>query len=41
MDLRIKDDLALVVGASDGIGLATAKALAPLQGAPAPFDWLA
>lgn len=27
MDLRIKDDLALVVGASDGIGLATAKAL--------------
>ena len=28
MDLRIKDDLALVVGASDGIGLATAKALA-------------
>jgi 3-oxoacyl-[acyl-carrier protein] reductase len=28
MDLRIRDDLALVVGASDGIGLATAKALA-------------
>jgi 3-oxoacyl-[acyl-carrier protein] reductase len=28
MDLRIKDDLALVVGASDGIGLATARALA-------------
>ena len=28
MDLRIKDDLALVVGASDGIGLATAKTLA-------------
>jgi 3-oxoacyl-[acyl-carrier protein] reductase len=28
MDLRIKDDLALVVGASDGIGLATAAALA-------------
>ncbi len=28
MDLRIKDDLALVVGGSDGIGLATAKALA-------------
>jgi 3-oxoacyl-[acyl-carrier protein] reductase len=28
MDLRIKDDLALVVGASDGIGLATAKLLA-------------
>jgi 3-oxoacyl-[acyl-carrier protein] reductase len=27
MDLRIKDDLALVVGASDGIGLATAQAL--------------
>lgn len=28
MDLRIRDDLALVVGGSDGIGLATAKALA-------------
>lgn len=28
MDLRIKDDLALVVGASDGIGRATAAALA-------------
>jgi 3-oxoacyl-[acyl-carrier protein] reductase len=28
MDLRIKDDLALVVGASDGIGRATAGALA-------------
>ncbi len=28
MDLRIKDDLALVVGGSDGIGLATARALA-------------
>ena len=28
MDLRIRDDLALVVGASDGIGLATAAALA-------------
>lgn len=27
MDLRVRDDLALVVGASDGIGLATAKAL--------------
>jgi 3-oxoacyl-[acyl-carrier protein] reductase len=28
MDLRIRGDLALVVGASDGIGLATARALA-------------
>jgi 3-oxoacyl-[acyl-carrier protein] reductase len=28
MDLRVRDDLALVVGASDGIGLATAKTLA-------------
>lgn len=28
MDLRIRDDLALVVGASDGIGLATARTLA-------------
>jgi 3-oxoacyl-[acyl-carrier protein] reductase len=28
MDLRIRGDLALVVGGSDGIGLATAKALA-------------